>query len=88
MDESGLFLYVVRATDPDGDTALDYSLEKGPQGMTIDSKSGELRWQATLQNAGEHEVRIAVDDRQGGSSRQGFFVQVEMVLPPPRLGGG
>jgi hypothetical protein len=29
-----------------------------------------------------------VDDGNGGSSRQGFYVQVEMVLPPPRPGGG
>jgi len=84
MDESGLFLYVVRAQDPDGDTDLAYSVAKGPEGMTINPQSGELRWQATLKDAGEHEVRVEVSDRQGGSSRQGFFVQVEMVLPPPR----
>jgi hypothetical protein len=88
MDDSGLFLYVVLATDRDGDTDLRYVLEEGPKGMTLDSASGELRWQATLENSGEHEVRIVVDDRNGGTSRQGFYVQVEMILPPPRFGGG
>lgn len=86
MDGSGLFLYVVQATDPDGDADLVYSLEKGPRGMSIDPSSGELQWQATLADAGEHEIRIAVDDRQGGLGHQGFFVQVEMILPPPGPG--
>ena len=86
VDDSGLFLYVVHATDPDGDTPLHYALEEGPGGMTIDSVSGELQWQATLKDAGEHAVRIAVDDRKGGASHQGFYVQVEMILPPPRFG--
>jgi len=33
------------AQDPDGDsTKLNYALEKGPEGMAIDSKTGELTW--------------------------------------------
>ena len=88
VDDTGLFIYVVRATDRDGDSPLTYSLEEGPSGMRIDSGSGELQWQATLEDAGEHAVRVAVDDGNGGSGRQGFYVQVEMILPPPRLGGG
>jgi hypothetical protein len=86
LEDSGFFLYVVRATDRDGDSNLAYSLEEGPKGMTIDSQSGEIRWQAVLENAGEHEVRITVEDGKGGLARQGFYVQVEMTLPPPRFG--
>jgi len=85
MDESGLFVYVVQATDRDDDP-LRYVLEEGPKGMTLDAESGELRWQATLENSGEHPVRIAAEDGQGGVSHQGFYVQVEMILPPPRFG--
>jgi len=85
MDESGLFVYVVQATDRDDDP-LRYVLEEGPKGMTLDAESGELRWQATLENSGEHPVRVAAEDGQGGVSHQGFFVQVEMILPPPRFG--
>ena len=87
MDESGLFLYEVQATDRDDDP-LRYVLEEGPKGMTLDAASGELRWQATLENSGEHAVRVAAEDGEGGTSRQGFFVQVEMILPPPRFGTG
>jgi hypothetical protein len=86
LDDSGLFLYVVHAKDPDGDAQLHYALEEGPPGMTINPTSGELQWQATLKDAGEHAVRIAVDDGNGGTSHQGFYVQVEMILPPPRFG--
>ena len=88
VDDTGLFIYVVRATDRDGDSPLTYSLEEGPSGMRIDSESGELQWQAALEDAGEHAVRVAVDDGNGGSSRQGFYVQVEMILPPPGSRGG
>ena len=86
LEETGLFLYVVRATDRDGDTDFVYALEKSPKGMTIDAQSGEIRWQASLENGGEHEVRISVDDGKGGRAHQGFYVQVEMTLPPPRFG--
>jgi len=76
MDASGRFSYAVKATDRDGDRGLRYSLEQGPEGMTIDAFSGELRWQATLRHAGEHIVEIAVDDRHGGVTSQTFYVRV------------
>ena len=84
MDPSGQFAYAVRASDRDGDRGLRYSLEQGPDGMTIDSFSGELHWQATLQNAGEHIVEIAVDDRHGGVTKQTFYVQVATGPASPR----
>ena len=76
VDPSGQFVYAVTASDRDGDRGLRYSLEQGPSGMTIDNFSGEVRWQATAQNAGEHMVKIAVDDRHGGVTKQTFYVQV------------
>ncbi|MEZ4291682.1 MAG: hypothetical protein R3E53_14550 [Myxococcota bacterium] len=44
--------------------------------MTIDPFSGEVRWTATVEDAGEHQVTIAVDDRNGGVTRQTFYVDV------------
>ncbi|MBW2425324.1 MAG: cadherin repeat domain-containing protein [Deltaproteobacteria bacterium] len=72
----GGFVYRVEARDPDGDGGLQYSLVQGPEGMSIDASSGELRWNAELEDAGEHFVEIAVDDGMGGVTRQGFFVSV------------
>jgi hypothetical protein len=76
LDPSGRFAYSVKASDRDGDRSLRYSVNQGPAGMTIDAFSGELLWQATAQNAGEHIVEIAVDDRHGGTTNQTFYVQV------------
>jgi hypothetical protein len=76
MDPSGRFAYAVKASDLDGDRALRYSINQGPAGMSIDAFSGELLWQATAQDAGEHIVEIAVDDRHGGTTNQTFYVEV------------
>lgn len=81
LDESGLFLYAVQVEDRDGDTDFAFSLEEAPSGMKIDPGSGQLQWTPTLADSGEHAVTVAVDDRHGGSSRQGFYVQVETSLP-------
>lgn len=76
MDPSGQFIYPLKASDRDGDRGLRYSLEQGPDGMTIDPFSGELRWQATISHVGEHIVEVAVDDRHGGVTNQTFYVHV------------
>ena len=84
MDPSGKFIYQVEASDRDGDRGLRYSLEQGPEGMTIDAFSGELRWQATHRHAGEHIVELAVDDRHGGETSQTFYVEVTTGPASPR----
>ena len=76
MDSSGRFVYRVEARDRDGDRGLRYSLVQGPKGMTIDPFGGEVRWTASYQDAGEHIVEIAVDDRQGGITHQTFYLSV------------
>jgi hypothetical protein len=70
------FVYRVEARDRDGDRKLEFSLVQGPEGMLIDASSGELRWDAGRDEAGEHFVEIAVDDGMGGVTRQGFYVSV------------
>ncbi len=57
----GLYSYALKATDRDGDE-LTYSLETGPPGMSIDPKSGVLKWTITPDIAGTHQVRVAVSD--------------------------
>ncbi len=57
----GFYSYTVKASDGDGDE-LTYSLETGPPGMSIDPKSGLLRWTITPDTAGRHQVRVAVTD--------------------------
>lgn len=78
LDSSGRFVYAIEAEDPDGDRGLRYSLIRGPESMAVDPFSGEVTWQASESDAGEHEVTVEVEDRKGGSTRQTFFVAVEV----------
>jgi len=82
LDGSGRFVYRVEARDRDGDRGLRYSLAQGPSSMWIDPFSGEVTWQATVADAGEHLVEIEVDDRRGGATRQSFFVRVDVESSP------
>ena len=76
LDPSGAFSYQVEATDPDGDRGLRYSLGEAPDGMEIDPFGGLVTWKASIENEGEHKVEIIVDDRNGATTKQVFFVNV------------
>lgn len=59
---TGHFRYQVQATDPDNDT-LSFSLEESPSGMTINSQSGLIEWNAPPGLSGKQQVRVTVTDR-------------------------
>eukprot|EP00210_Caulerpa_lentillifera_P009618 g9175.t1 len=67
--------YDVEAIDPDSDP-IEYTLLDGPDGMTIDSTTGEIEWLATEDNFGTHDVAVQVTDGRGGSDTQAFTVDV------------
>ena len=69
------YRYFVRAQDADGDI-LSYRLDKAPSGMTINSASGEVRWNATTAQVGKHSIVIVADDGRGGAAKQEFDLQV------------
>lgn len=75
----GMFVYQVVAKDPDGDP-IAFSLENAPAGMTIDSRSGRITWQAPQGQSGrvEMQVRIAADDGDGGVGYQEFTLGTEL----------
>ena len=82
----GEFRYRVEAVDPDGDRMLRYELAEGPDGMTIDSRSGQLRWKPTREQIGNFSIAVVVDDLNGGKSRQRFDLSTaapEGGAPPP-----
>ena len=74
--EDGIFRYVVEARDPDGDRNLRFSLERAPEGMTIDRFDGAIRWAPAAGQTGAHAVEAAVEDGQGGKTVQGFEVTI------------
>lgn len=55
------YYYNVQATDADGDT-LTYSLLQGPNGMSIDSDDGELRWTPNATTLNSQSVQVQVSD--------------------------
>lgn len=55
------FLYQVIAIDKNEDAHLRYTLEKGPEGMTID-ESGLISWQTDASHINIYEVRVIVSD--------------------------
>ncbi len=67
--------YQAEAEDADGDLLL-YSLNLWPDGMNIDTESGLIQWQPTVDQTGEHEVEVAVTDGRVYATQQ-FLVTVE-----------
>ena len=72
------YIYKTRATDPDGDP-LAYTLKSGPDGMEIDSTTGEVRWTVPEDFVGTADYVIRVEDGSGGSSemQQSFRLTLE-----------
>ena len=76
--QSGVYVYQVRAVDPDGDQ-LSYALVSGPQGMTIDRSSGLLQWQPpAVTGRQEMSVKIAVEDAEGAIAYQEFNMNLDL----------
>ena len=63
--DGNLYTYQVAASDPDGDS-LAFTLEEGPEGMTIDPSSGLISWGIDPDNAaGAYEIKVSVKDNHG-----------------------
>ena len=56
------YTYQVVAVDEDIGDVLHYSLDKAPDGMTIDPSSGLVEWTPTLQQVGEQQAIVNVSD--------------------------
>ncbi len=85
VNAEGEFRYQVKAEDPDGDRLLRYSLGQGPEGMTVDSVSGEVVWKPSEKQVGTHSIVIAVKDSQGAVGLQEFRLDIKLTeaAPPP-----
>lgn len=66
--EGGVFRHTFVAKDPDGDGGLRYRLVKGPRGMRIDAVTGEAVWKPKAEDAGSHEIEVAVADSYGDAT--------------------
>ena len=78
--EQGPYYYQVQAIDADGQ-AVTFQLLDAPQGMTIDSLSGKIDWQAEQTQLGSHNIQIRATDSDGQSSEQSYQLQVTNTGP-------
>jgi hypothetical protein len=69
------YLYAVRAEDLERDT-LEFALPTKPVGMTIDERTGVIRWAPTAAQIGLHDIVITATDSFGAVGRQMFSVKV------------
>jgi len=58
------YIYNASASDPDHEAVI-FSLDKEPPGMTIDSQSGQVRWDVPADFLGTVEYTIVAGDAQG-----------------------
>jgi len=72
----------VRASDPDADPLM-YSLKDAPAGMSIDLKTGWVRWVTSPGTTGKVPFTVIVSDGAGGESTARFTVT---VAEQPSLG--
>lgn len=76
------YTYDAEATDTDGDP-LTYALATAPAGMQIDENTGVITWSPTVDDLGNHNVAVRVEDGRGGFSEQQYVLSA-IVAPPNR----
>jgi hypothetical protein len=81
--ENGLFRYQLRARSNAEGAKLSYELLKGPDGMTVDAKSGVVLWRPTTEQRGRFDVEVAVKDQWGSGVAQFFALQADAPGQPP-----
>ena len=81
--EGGVFRYRIRAKSDEQDARLAFSLEAGPDGMSVDESSGVVVWRPTVDQRGRFEVKLSVSDQWGGSIAQSFAIVAEGPATSP-----
>ena len=76
-----LLRYDALAIDPDGDPVT-YSLPVHPMGMVVDSDTGVLVWNPTLDQLGTHDIILKSSDGRGGVDLLFFQVTVGQNAAP------
>lgn len=72
--KGNLFTYQFKAVDPDEDTLV-YTLKSAPAGMTIDQKTGIIRWNMPEDFQGKISFAVSVSDGNGGEAKQDFVFE-------------
>ena len=78
------YTYSVIAKDPDSGDKLICSLDKKPEGMTINKTTGLIEWKPTRSQAGTHDVTVRVADnyKTRAMDTQSFTITVTSLDSP------
>ena len=71
----------VRVSDADGDPLI-YSLKDAPAGMTINQRTGVVRWETSPGKTGKVPFTVIVSDGSGGETTARFTVTVAQEPAP------
>ena len=71
----GTYLYDTNAIDPENDS-LTYEFLDAPNGMTINTDTGLVRWGLQTDSVGTHQIQVQVKDGRGGSDLQTYELEV------------
>ncbi|MCA9128356.1 MAG: VCBS repeat-containing protein, partial [Planctomycetales bacterium] len=69
------YMYHLTANDPES-TTINFSLGRGPVGMTVDGETGEVTWTPSADQAGKHVVTFIATDAGGASAIESFELDV------------
>jgi len=70
------YSYQIVAMDLDPGDTLTYTLDEGPEGMTLNRESGLIEWQPEVNDAGQVRVAVTVKDDLGFLDTQVFDLDV------------
>ncbi len=80
--EEGTYTYQVQVEDPDED-AIEYEIEEGPQGLSINRDTGLITWAPADNQTGLFKVVVLANDSDGGFAKQEFTLEVGPGLGQP-----
>ncbi len=79
-----IYTYQPTIKDPDPEEKHTWKLIRGPKGMTIDPKTGEVTWTPNNQDVNKkHKVTIRVCDKAGSCTEQSWTISVSNVNDSP-----
>jgi hypothetical protein len=75
--EDGIIRTRLTASDPDGNGPIRFELVKGPEGLELDALTGEISWDPSGADRGQHPVEVEVSDGQGAVTRSSFAFRID-----------
>ncbi|OZG74355.1 hypothetical protein BTA51_04910 [Hahella sp. CCB-MM4] len=76
------FNFQIEAEDADAGDARTYTLISGPEGLSIDSRTGRLTADIDGLAAGDYQIVVEVEDLRGATTQQTLTLSIAENLPP------